>query len=91
MAFSATIDNEIVTWSREFGLLGFGPYAYAITRSLDGSEITPFGPGPTLKLDDTNPYAVVWAISQVYPKAVLSGNVPDFADILGPIDPDAIY
>jgi hypothetical protein len=44
-----------------------------------------------LQLDETNPYAVVWAISQLYPEALLGGDVPDFDDILGPIDPDVIY
>lgn len=91
MGFSASVNDELIRWSDEFGLLGFSPYVYAITRLLDGSEITPFGPGPTLKLDETNPYAVVWAISQVYPEAELTGNVPDFDDILGPIEADAIY
>lgn len=91
MAFNANIDDDIVTWNEDFGLLGPSQYVYQIFRLLDGSEISPFGPGPNLKLDEKNPYAVVWAISQLYPDALLGGDVPDFDDILGPIDPDVIY
>lgn len=91
MAFNANIDDEIVTWNQEFGLLGPSKYVFPIFRFLDGSEISPFGPGPNLKLDETNPYAVVWAINQLYPDALLGGNVPDFEDILGPIEADGIY
>jgi hypothetical protein len=91
LAFNATINNEVVSWSADFGLLGPPQPIFAIAKLLDRSEISPFGPGPNLQLDETNPYAVVWAISQLYPEALLGGDVPDFEDILGPIDPDGIY
>ena len=91
MGFSATIDSGVLRWHEEFGLLGPPLEVFEIVKLLDGSDILPFGPGPILTLEETNPYAVLWAINQTQPEAELTGDVPDFDDILGPFEDDVIY
>ncbi len=91
MAFSATTDTGIIFWDATTGLSGPPMDLFEMLLLLDKSEISPFGPGPTIKLEETNPYAILWAINRVQPEALLAGDVPDFEDILGPIDPDGIY
>lgn len=91
MAFNATVENGIIIWDEIGGLTGPIPELFKIMLLLNNEEISPFVTGPTLKLEEKNPYAVVWAINQVSPDAFLGGSVPDFADIVGDIDPDAIY
>tara|TARA_R110000868_G_scaffold155608_1_gene382022 strand:+ start:235 stop:510 length:276 start_codon:yes stop_codon:yes gene_type:complete len=91
LVFSATVDSGIIIWDDITGLTGPPMDLFKLLLLLDGSDISPFGPGPTLKLNENNPYAVVWAINQIQPEALLAGDVPNFEDILGPIDPDGIY
>jgi len=88
--FSATIDNEVIRWNSEFGLIGPPLQVFALLNFLDGSERSPFGPGPSIKLDEANRYAVLFAINELFPDRAVTGDVPDFEDILGPFDPEVV-
>lgn len=91
MAFRATIENEVIRWDDEFGLIGPPLQVFELLKFLDGSERAPFGPGPAIKLDEDDPYGVLFAINELYPDRVLSGDAPSFYDILGDYDPDVVY
>ena len=91
MVFSATTSNGVLIWDEVSGLTGPPLELLQILVRLDGSSLVVDGTGLPLVLEESNQYAVVWAISQILPEAVLAGDTPDFDDRAGIEPAGTIY
>lgn len=89
--FSATVPNGVIEWHPQEGLSGPAEEVLNLRRLLDGSEVIVGGTGPTLRMEEADPYAVLLALEKLYHGPTYSNGAPTLQDILGPWDPDVVY
>ena len=89
--FSATVPNGVIEWHPQAGLSGPEQEVLEVRVLLDWSEVVVGGTGPKLRMEETDPYAVLLALEQLYDGPTYSKGAPTLEDILGPWDPDVVY
>ena len=89
--FEVTVSSGVIHWDPVDGLSGPSAEVSLIRKSLDWSEVVVGGTGPRIRLEESDPYAVILVVEQLFDEPVYSDDAPTLEDILGPWDPEAIY
>ena len=89
--FQVTVSSGVINWDPVDGLSGPSGDVSLIRKKLDWSEVIVGGTGPCVRLEESDPYAVLLVIEQLFDEPVYSAGALTLGDILGPWDPKVTY